>query len=84
MDDYKQRLNKWAEKVDSLLPNICPECQSELDQIRYTQECSRMSIQLTGAIIDTHYYIAECPYCNHVLKKECISSNNPFVKVEEK
>ncbi len=63
-------LEEWANKVEPTLPIDCPECHKTLSFIKYALDMDQTTIHLTGAVNQHFYFVAECPECKHVLKRE--------------
>lgn len=63
-------LEEWANKVETALPMECPKCNKALNQIRYALDVNQTTIHLTRAVNQHHYFVAECPFCGHELKRE--------------
>lgn len=70
MNELDERVDRWSRDVDGKLPAICPKCMKELDKIRYSFNRDEVRVHLTGAGYDFYYFLAQCPYCDNVLKKE--------------
>lgn len=68
--NYDKVLKEWSDKVDPTLPMECPECNKALNQIRYAIDMDQTTIHLTGAVNQYYYFLAECPHCKYVLKRE--------------
>ena len=70
----KTALGLWGQRVDATLPNDCPKCNAALDMIRYTADKDRMVIHLTRRVIESDWFNARCPRCDHVLKSTSAKS----------
>lgn len=71
-------LEEWSERVDFTLPMKCPNCNKSLNQIKYSYNRDETNINLTGAVNQHYYFLAECPHCKYELKRE--SDGDRFIR----